>query len=98
MIWGEIVANLLIGVLGWLFLQGVLGPTYESIKNPCSLLDTNAAQGPGSLLHSTLMGMVHPASTKRMMIFETLSQTLLMFTNLAMSVVALTLYVALTYT
>ena len=28
MIWGEIVANLAIGIIGWLFLDGTLGPTY----------------------------------------------------------------------
>ena len=27
MIWGEIVANLLIGILGWLFLNGIIGDT-----------------------------------------------------------------------
>jgi hypothetical protein len=27
MMWGEIVANLAIGILGWLFLGGVVGPT-----------------------------------------------------------------------
>lgn len=27
MMWGEIVANLAIGILGWLFLAGVVGPT-----------------------------------------------------------------------
>jgi hypothetical protein len=27
MIWGEIIANLVLGVLGWLFLNGVLGAT-----------------------------------------------------------------------
>lgn len=30
MLWGEIIANLTIGVLGWLFLNGVLGATYVS--------------------------------------------------------------------
>jgi len=29
MVWGQIAANLIIGILGWLFLNGVLGPTYE---------------------------------------------------------------------
>ena len=28
MMWGEIVANLAIGIIGWLFLDGTLGPTY----------------------------------------------------------------------
>jgi hypothetical protein len=28
MIWGEILANLLIGILGWLFLNGVLQAEY----------------------------------------------------------------------
>ncbi|CAI6339291.1 unnamed protein product [Periconia digitata] len=27
MIWGELLANISIGVLGWLFLQGIFGPT-----------------------------------------------------------------------
>lgn len=27
MLWGEIVANLVIAVVGWLFLEGILGPT-----------------------------------------------------------------------
>jgi len=27
MMWGEIVANLVIGIIGWLFLDGTLGPT-----------------------------------------------------------------------
>lgn len=27
MLWGEIVANIVIGVIGWLFLNGALGPT-----------------------------------------------------------------------
>jgi hypothetical protein len=26
MVWGEILANLLIGILAWLFLNGTLGP------------------------------------------------------------------------
>lgn len=26
MVWGEIVANLWIGIIGWLILDGVLGP------------------------------------------------------------------------
>lgn len=30
MIWGEIVANLVIGVIGWIFLAGIIGPTYVS--------------------------------------------------------------------
>ena len=28
MVWGEIVANLCIGILGWLFLQGVISDSY----------------------------------------------------------------------
>lgn len=28
MMWGEILANLVITVIGWLFLDGILGPTY----------------------------------------------------------------------
>lgn len=28
MIWGEIVANIVIGILGWVFLAGMIGPTY----------------------------------------------------------------------
>ena len=28
MIWGQITANLVIGIIGWLILNGVLGPTY----------------------------------------------------------------------
>lgn len=27
MIWGEIIANLAIGVIGWIFLDGLLSPT-----------------------------------------------------------------------
>lgn len=27
MIWGEVIANLAIGVVGWVFLDGVIGPT-----------------------------------------------------------------------
>ena len=27
MLWGEIIANIAIGIVGWLFLNGVLGPT-----------------------------------------------------------------------
>lgn len=27
MIWGEIVANLSIGIIGWVFLDGIIGPT-----------------------------------------------------------------------
>jgi hypothetical protein len=27
MIWGEILVNLIIGIIGWLFLSGTLGPT-----------------------------------------------------------------------
>ncbi|KEZ42892.1 hypothetical protein SAPIO_CDS5325 [Scedosporium apiospermum] len=32
MVWGEIVANLAIGIIGWLFLDGVLGPTFVEIN------------------------------------------------------------------
>lgn len=28
MLWGEIVVNILIGIVGWLFLNGVLGPSF----------------------------------------------------------------------
>lgn len=35
MIWGEIVANLAIGIIGWLFLEGTLGPTFvHRTRNP----------------------------------------------------------------
>jgi|TARA_R110002003_G_scaffold534_6_gene20225 hypothetical protein len=27
MVWGEILVNLIIAIIGWLFLNGVLGPT-----------------------------------------------------------------------
>ena len=27
MIWGEIAANIVIGILGWVFLAGMVGPT-----------------------------------------------------------------------
>jgi hypothetical protein len=27
MLWGEILVNILIGIVGWLFLNGVLGPS-----------------------------------------------------------------------
>jgi len=30
MLWGEIAANLAIGILGWLFLGGHIGPSYVS--------------------------------------------------------------------
>ena len=32
MVWGEIVSNLAIGILGWLFLSGKLGPTYDPYR------------------------------------------------------------------
>lgn len=28
MLWGEILANVVIAIIGWLFLHGKLGPTY----------------------------------------------------------------------
>lgn len=31
MVWGEIVANLLIGIIGWLFLDEILEPTYVNL-------------------------------------------------------------------
>ena len=34
MIWGEILANLLIGILGWLFLNGVLQAEYVHLHSP----------------------------------------------------------------
>jgi hypothetical protein len=27
MVWGEILANIAIGVIGWIFLDGIIGPT-----------------------------------------------------------------------
>jgi hypothetical protein len=30
MLWGEIVANVVIGILGWVFLDGYIGPTCVS--------------------------------------------------------------------
>jgi len=27
MVWGEIIANVVIGILGWVFLAGIIGPT-----------------------------------------------------------------------
>jgi hypothetical protein len=27
MLWGEIIANLSIGIIGWVFLDGLVGPT-----------------------------------------------------------------------
>jgi hypothetical protein len=27
MVWGELLANIAIGILGWLFLDGTIGPT-----------------------------------------------------------------------
>lgn len=27
MVWGEIIANLGIGIIGWVFLDGLIGPT-----------------------------------------------------------------------
>lgn len=27
MVWGEIIANIVIGVIGWIFLDGTIGPT-----------------------------------------------------------------------
>lgn len=32
MVWGEIMSNLIIGILGWLFLNGTLGATYVASK------------------------------------------------------------------
>lgn len=34
MIWGEIMANLAIGIIGWVFLDGVLSPTF--VHHTCS--------------------------------------------------------------
>lgn len=33
MLWGEILSNLVIGILGWLFLNGVLGATYVTLSS-----------------------------------------------------------------
>jgi hypothetical protein len=33
MMWGEILANLAIGIMGWLFLDGILGPTYAGPRD-----------------------------------------------------------------
>jgi len=33
MVWGEIVANLAIGIVGWLFLTGKLGPSYDLCRS-----------------------------------------------------------------
>lgn len=32
MVWGEIFANLAIGIVGWFFLTGELGPTYDPYR------------------------------------------------------------------
>jgi hypothetical protein len=36
MVWGEIVANLAIGIVGWLFLSGKLGPRYDRFREYCT--------------------------------------------------------------
>lgn len=45
MIWGEIVANLAIGIIGWLFLDGVLGPTYVCSEPCITYLSANLGGG-----------------------------------------------------
>lgn len=54
MIWGEILANLLIGILGWLFLNGVIGAEYVPPLSNC-LLCLTTLRSCGPLLHLILL-------------------------------------------
>lgn len=44
MVWGEIIANLAIGIIGWVFLDGLLSPTLV-LRHPSNIVlginDTN---------------------------------------------------------
>jgi hypothetical protein len=56
MMWGEILANLVIGIMGWLFLDGILGPTYVEHAAPAGSKLT-FDQGPRLVLHSLPLGV-----------------------------------------
>jgi hypothetical protein len=43
MVWGEILANLCIGIIGWLFLDGVLSPR-QALSETYSILTAKAHQ------------------------------------------------------
>ena len=55
MVWGEVIANIAIGIIGWIFLDGVIGPTYVDL--PLQVVPANALKGPCSLLHSIPLGL-----------------------------------------
>ena len=57
MIWGEIVANVAIGVIGWLFLAGTLGPTYASTPPVHPIHFTDKPQRSRAVLHSLPLGV-----------------------------------------
>lgn len=56
MMWGEILANLVIGIMGWLFLDGILGPTYVEHAAPAGPKLT-FDQGPRLVFHSLPLGV-----------------------------------------
>jgi hypothetical protein len=55
MVWGEIIVNICIGIVGWLFLAGTLGPTY--VLPYVSIISANNTQCSCFVLHSLLLGL-----------------------------------------
>lgn len=55
MIWGEILANITIGVIGWVFLDGIIGPT--SVPLHSVMTYTDRKQYSRSVLHPLLLDL-----------------------------------------
>lgn len=59
-LWVEIVANLCIGIVGWLFLNGVLGPSYVQDAMLHNTLLTLTSQSPSVVLNFIPLGPRDP--------------------------------------
>ncbi len=60
MVWGEITANLCIGVLGWLFLQGVIGDSYDDFSPATLEHQLTTPQRTDFVLLPLLLGLRDP--------------------------------------
>ena len=57
MVWGEIIANLAIGIIGWLVLTGHLKPTYVHPKHKDSGSLLTPCWNSGAVLRPLLLGV-----------------------------------------
>jgi hypothetical protein len=57
MVWGEIIVNICIGIVGWLFLAGTLGPTYAWTLPIHPIDPADNPQCPRAVLHPLFLGL-----------------------------------------